>query len=66
VKVAFTTFPGKPTASFGKSSTRKEVVLKRDGLKPNVGNNFFRFLADISWGTGGSGERRQVPLLVQV
>jgi hypothetical protein len=66
VKVAFTTFPGKPTASFGKSSTRKEVVLKRDGLKPNVGNSLFRFRADISWGTGGPGERREVPLLVQV
>ena len=66
VKVTFTTFPGKPTASFGKDTVRKEVVLKRDGLKSNVGSNLFRFRADVSWGAGGSGERREVPLLVQV
>jgi pimeloyl-ACP methyl ester carboxylesterase len=67
VKVTFSTFPGKPSATFGKSSTRKEIVMKRDGLTPNVaGSRLFRFRADISWGTGGSGESRQVPLLVQV
>jgi pimeloyl-ACP methyl ester carboxylesterase len=66
VKTTFTTFPGKPTISFGKGSTREEVVMKRTGLKPNVGSNLFRFRADVSWGAGGSGEHRQVPLLVQV
>jgi hypothetical protein len=66
VKVKFPTFPGKPTATFGKGSTRKEVKLDREGLSPNVGSSFFRFRADISWGGGGSGERREVPLLVPV
>lgn len=66
VKAVFTTFPGKPTVSFGSGSVRKEVVLKRTGLKPNVGSNLFRFRADISWGQGGPEELREVPLLVNV
>jgi hypothetical protein len=57
---------GKPTVSFGPSSIRKEVVLKRNGLKPNAGSNLFRFRADISWGNGGPEEQREVPLLVHV
>ncbi len=65
VKVTFTTSPGK-SISFEKDSVRKEVVIKRDGLKANVGSNLFRFRADISWGNGGSGESREVPLLVHV
>jgi len=40
--------------------------MKRTSLKPNVGSNLFRFRADISWGNGGPGERREVPLLVHV
>lgn len=64
-KATFQGIPGKPSASFGKS-TRKAVVLKRDGLAPNVGSNLFRFRADITWGNGGPGERREVPLLVNV
>lgn len=66
VKVTFPTFPGKPKASFGANSVRKEIVLKRDGLTPNVGSNLFRFRADLSWGGGGPEERREVPLLVNV
>jgi pimeloyl-ACP methyl ester carboxylesterase len=66
VKAAFPTFPGKPTVSFGPSSVRKEIVMKRNGLKPNVGSNLFRFRADISWANGGPEERREVPLLVHV
>ena len=65
-KATFTTLSGKPTVSLGPSSTRKEVVLKRTGLKPNVGSNLFRFRADISWGDGGPEEQREVPLLVHV
>ncbi|HEX5759246.1 MAG TPA: hypothetical protein VF121_08630 [Thermoanaerobaculia bacterium] len=61
----FSTLPGKPV-SFGPSSVRKEVVMKRSGLKANVGSNLFRFRADISWGSRGPGERREVPLLVHV
>jgi len=66
VKATFTTLPGKPTVSFRAGSVRKEIVMKRDGLKANVGSNLFRFRADISWGGGGSGETREVPLLVHV
>ncbi len=65
-KATFTTFPGKPAVTFGPGAVRKEVVLKRTNLRPNVGSNLFRFRADISWGSGGSGERREVPLLVHV
>ena len=61
----FQDFPGKPSASFG-NLTRKAVVLKRDGLRPNVGSNLFRFRADVTWGNGGPGESREVPLLVTV
>ena len=64
-KVKFQDFPGKPSASFG-NLTRKAVVLKRDGLRPNVGSNLFRFRADVTWGNGGPGESREVPLLVTV
>ncbi|HEX9941341.1 MAG TPA: hypothetical protein VGG03_04940 [Thermoanaerobaculia bacterium] len=66
VKATFTTFPGKPTVTFAKDTVRKEHVLKRTNLKPNIGSNLFRFRADISWGQGGPGERREVPLLVHV
>jgi|GEM_PF-1241030 len=65
-KATFTTLPGKPTVSFGPNAVRKEVVLKRSGLKSNVGSNLFRFRADVFWGTGGIEERREVPLLVHV
>lgn len=64
-KATFTTLPGKRTVSFG-ASVRKEVVIKRDGLKPNIDSSLFRFRADISWGNGGPDERREVPLLVNV
>lgn len=66
VKVTFTDFPGRPKASFGKDAVRKEVVLQRTGLRGNVAPNLFRFRADISWGAGGPGESREVPLLVHV
>ncbi len=66
VKVTFPTFPGRPSLSFGKDAVRAEKVMRRDGLRPNVGSNLFRFRADLSWGNGGPGERREVPLLVHV
>jgi pimeloyl-ACP methyl ester carboxylesterase len=64
-KATFPTLPGRPAVSFG-NSVRKEVVLQRHGLDPNVGSTLFRFRADVKWGSGGPGERREVPLLVHV
>lgn len=64
-KVTFQGIPGNPTVSFG-NLLRKEIVVQRGGLTANVGSNLCRFRADISWGTGGSGQSREVPLLVNV
>lgn len=64
-KATFRGIPGTTTVSFGKS-VRKEVIRSRDGLRANVGSNLFRFVVDVKWGSGGPGERREVPVLIHV
>lgn len=66
VKVACNDFPGRPAFSFTAGAVRKEMVLKRTGLRERAQGGFFRFHAQVSWGDGGPGERREVPFLVQV
>jgi pimeloyl-ACP methyl ester carboxylesterase len=65
-KVTFVGLPARTTVALGKS-VRKAVVFERDGLKPNTGSSsLFRFKAEVRWGGGGAGERRDLVLLIHV
>lgn len=57
--------PGSRSVSFG-GSVRKEVVLRRGDLRGNAAPDLFRFVIDVTWGGGGPGESREIPMLIRV
>jgi pimeloyl-ACP methyl ester carboxylesterase len=64
-KAAFPGFPGARAVAFG-SSPRKEIVLRRGNLRGNAAPDLFRFVVNVTWGTAGAEDSREIPVLIRV
>lgn len=64
-KAAFPGFPGARAIAFG-ATPRKEIVLRRGDLRGNAAPDLFRFVVNVTWGTAGAEQRRELPVLIRV
>lgn len=64
-RAAFRGIPGRNPVDF-KGAPRANVILKRGNLKPNAGPDLFRFVFEVTWGGGGSEQRREIPVVIRV